>query len=98
MKITIWRGKDKSKASGVAHKTPVMEMKGVPVRVTTFPQATRSSGAEAVVIITGGQIRSVVARAGEMDLYLSPRAEFRCIEPDPPEPTNTDAAWLGGIH
>ena len=69
MKITIWRGKDKSKASGVAHKTPVMEMKGVPV-ASLFPQATRSSGAEAVVIITGGQIRSG-SSPGRRDGFVS---------------------------
>ena len=85
MKISIFLAKDKSKTvAPVDSKTPVAEMKGVPVRVTDYQAATRSHGAEAVAIILGGRIRSVVASAGEMKLYLSPRAKFRLIEPDAP--------------
>jgi len=82
--MRVWRGKDKGKSVPIDSKTPATEIKGVPVRITTFPQANRTSGAEGVVILTRGSIRSIVARAGEMDLYLSPRAEFRVIEPEPP--------------
>jgi hypothetical protein len=90
MKIRVWHSKDKSKASrNDTSRLVATEMKGVPVRVTTYPQATRTSGAEAVLILTRGSIRSVVARAGELNLYLSARAEFRVIEPDPPEPGKT---------
>ncbi len=104
MKISILRGKDKSKAASGDHKVPLTEMKGVPVRVTDFQAATRSHGAEAVVILTRGRIRSFVASAGELKLYLSPRAEFRCLEPDPPEerlaeePLTLCAACRDGWH
>jgi hypothetical protein len=101
MNIRVWLARDKSKSpipviEGVKHpsKVPAAEMKGVPVRVTTFPGATRTTGAEALVILRRGRVRSVVARAGEMDLYLSPRAEFRCIEPDAPKHEPTEAICL----
>jgi hypothetical protein len=86
MKLSIFMAKDRSKtASPVDSKTPVVEMKGVPARVTSFRGATRTHGREALAIILCGRIRSVVASAGEMKLYLSPRAKFRLIEPDPPK-------------
>jgi hypothetical protein len=88
MKISIFLAKDKSKTVARADsKTPVAEMKGVPVRVTSYQGATRTHGTEAAVIITPQSFRSVVASAGEMKLYLSPRAKFRVIEPDAPEPS-----------
>lgn len=104
MKILILRGKDKSKTATAQNpKAPLTEMKGVPVRVTTFRSAERSHGAEAVVILERGRILSVVASAGEMKLYLSPRALFRCIEPDAPKVVSGTggyrcAACLAGKH
>lgn len=102
MKIRVWRGKDRSKTAPVDRKTPMTEVQGLPVRVTTYQAATRSHGAEAVVIVSRGQIRSVVVWGGEMDLYLSARAEFRCILPDPPKAEKTVevhcSACVAGRH
>jgi hypothetical protein len=91
MKMRVWMASDRSKARKASRSASV-EVKGLPVRVTTYPQATRTSSAEAVVIVTRGSIRSVVARAGELDLYLSARAEFTVIEPDPPKISPASAA------
>lgn len=85
MMICAYLAKDKSRKPAANSKEPVAEMKGVPVRVTTFAGAQRSHGAEAVLVLTRGQIRSVVATAGTLSLYLSPRAQFRLLEPDAPE-------------
>jgi hypothetical protein len=95
VKLLVLRGKDKSRTIDPARdlRTPVAEMKGLPVRVTTFRSAERSHGAEAVLVLERGRILSVVASAGEMKLYLSPRAEFRCIAPDDP-PKGESAAPL----
>jgi hypothetical protein len=85
MKLSVYLAKDKSRLQRAQRETkaPVAEMKGVPARVTTFTPATRSHGAEALVVLDRGRILSVVASAGEMRVYLSPRSRFRAIEPDP---------------
>jgi hypothetical protein len=105
MKLIVVRGKDKSKtASPDTSKSPVTEIKGLPVRVTTYDGATRSHGAEAVVVLKANRIRSIVVTAGEVKLYLSPRAQFRVIEPEVPEerpagePLTLCAACRDGCH
>jgi hypothetical protein len=82
MKITVLRGKDKSKSSAAEHKIPAAEMQGLPVRVTDYQGAAQSHASEALLILTRGRICSFVASGGGVKLYLSPRAEFRCIEPE----------------
>lgn len=52
---------------------------GMPARVTSFQRAEITSSSEALVVITRGRVRSVVARPGEMTVYLSPRAEYRVV-------------------
>lgn len=72
-------------------KEPIAEAAGLPIRVTTFSQAKQSSKSEVVVILEGGKMRSIVYRAGEVDIYLSPRARFRMLVPTPAEPA--DEGW-----
>lgn len=101
MKISVYLAKDKSRLPGARDaKAPMAEVKGVPARVTTYAGAERSHGAEAVVILDRGRILSVVARAGEMKLYLSARAQFRVIEPEPPteRPLDVCAPCFDGCH
>jgi hypothetical protein len=79
MKIRVMTTADKGHK-----KAPTMqEAAGMPVRVTSFSAATPSSKTEALVILTGGSIRSIVCRPGECDLYLSPWATFQLIAPEP---------------
>lgn len=66
----------------VVGRKPMRTVAGLPVRITSFQRATPSHKSEALVVLTRGTMRSVVARPGEMTLYLSPRAEYRMFEPE----------------
>jgi hypothetical protein len=100
MKLSVFLAKDKSRLPGSRDtKAPLAELKGVPVRATTYARAKRSHGAEAVLVVDRGRIVSVVASAGEMKLYLSPRSRFRLIEPDlPPQQANSSEVSKAGAE
>ena len=65
------------------------ESRGLPVRITTYEKATQTSKVETLLIMQRGSIRSIVCRPGECDLYLSPRAQFKLLDPEASPATST---------